>query len=316
MKKVLFILVFIICLIMTSCSIAGPSDSQSNNNDINSEIECDEDSSAAETNTKNRSSNPIIPNGFEYLEGTVDTGYVIIHKASANEFVWIPVDGKKVKLAREMFYEDGSGEFPPDWHEVGEYDEELKESVNKYGGFYIARYEAGVGDIERTNADYYTYKDSYQKAYSIPGSYVYNWVEYNEALKASNAMAIENDFDSSVISTLISPAAWDTTLNWIALTDKDFLFNSYGKGYYTNDTKSMPQKTGQYRINNIYDMAGNVSEWTTETEGTLPILRGGDCRFDGYSKSGSGAVYTRSAKGYFTQGVIAQRGFRVLLIIR
>ena len=36
-----------------------------------------------------------IPKGFTYLTGTKETG-VVIEDGLHNEFVWIPVDGKKI----------------------------------------------------------------------------------------------------------------------------------------------------------------------------------------------------------------------------
>lgn len=83
---------------------------------------------------------PIIPEGFKHVLGNWDTGYVI-SDSLGNEFVWIPVGmlneekpseaflkyykNKKVKLNTEEFIE-------------------IEQSINKYGGFYISRYEASL----------------------------------------------------------------------------------------------------------------------------------------------------------------------------
>ncbi len=71
---------------------------------------------------------------------------------------------------------------------------------------------------------------------------------------------------TGVLSTLISGAAWDTTLQWITnTTDASHAEDSTGKGNYSGSiaVTSLNLNTA-YSKNNIYDMAGNIWEWTTE----------------------------------------------------
>lgn len=79
-----------------------------------------------------------------------------------------------------------------------------------------------------------------------------------------------------VTSTLIYGVQWDAIMNWIDPeykngncivegNNKSFVANSTGKGFYGF---SEPVETGSsidYAINNIYDLAGNVWEWTMES---------------------------------------------------
>ena len=52
-----------------------------------------------------------------------------------------------------------------------------------------------------------------------------------------------------------------------------FVANSDEKGYYN---ASAPTTTGYYAVKNIYDLAGNVAEWTMESYGTtFRVTRGG-----------------------------------------
>ena len=44
-----------------------------------------------------------------------------------------------------------------------------------------------------------------------------------------------------------------------------YVRDSSGQGCYN---QSLATSTGQYKVNNIYDMAGNCYEWTLEAYGT------------------------------------------------
>jgi len=88
----------------------------------------------------------------------------------------------------------------------------------------------------------------------------------------------------SVVSTLCYGVQWDAALQFIATKDADYPTNSTGKGYYAYDENLnliegmdvKVQSTGYYAVNNIYDMAGNVSEWTMEASNSgSRVVRGG-----------------------------------------
>ena len=114
-----------------------------------------------------------IPVGFHHTIGTVNEGYVIEDK-DGNEFVWIPVDGKRIKYEKKLgtynnnlnpngvnSIEDAiQGDILGTFENEGELakqltsktvSNELKEAniINNAGGFWVGRYEAG---IETTNA--------------------------------------------------------------------------------------------------------------------------------------------------------------------
>ena len=54
-------------------------------------------------------------------------------------------------------------------------------------------------------------------------------------------------------------------------------------GYYGHDSyDSSPTETGYYEYKHIYDMAGNVKEWTMEADGVdCRVVRGGSYFNDG-----------------------------------
>ena len=85
-------------------------------------------------------------------------------------------------------------------------------------------------------------------------------------------------------STLVYGVQWDAVMKWISKDDilAQYLKDSIGKGNYTSNL-SPTGSNPEYQIKNIYDMAGNVWEWTMEANYTnLRVRRGGD-----YTNSGS-----------------------------
>ena len=83
---------------------------------------------------------------------------------------------------------------------------------------------------------------------------------------------------------------------------------TYHSGSYT----STPNNTGENInaiSNNIFDLAGNLNEWTQETLINTKVVRGGNYMLEG---NGAPACY-RSYIGISTSG---DTGFRVALFIK
>ena len=173
-------------------------------------------------------------------------------------------------------------------------------SAEKYGGFYIARYEAGDGTVSSKRTD----STEEHTVVSKKGAYVYDYVTRSQAITLAASMYNT----TAVKSQLITGAGWDRTLNWIVETDNglgenEVMVDSKDWGNYNNSTKdtdkagssNMNFTTGRsdnWRANNIYDLAGNTSEWTNETfsdSGSPCVGRGGYC-------SGTGATYPASVR--------------------
>ena len=213
-----------------------------------------------------------IPKGFTYKEGTKDTG-LVIQDEKGNEFVWVP--------ATESTYRKDTS-FPgvtptrDDTLPNGIKDETA--DVVKYGGFYIGRYEAGIpeGDTSPSNK------------IGIPVSKkdatVWTNINYTNA-KASAENMISNEY---VQTGLLTGKAWDTVCHWIKSDDE--LKDSRTYGNYINSLAPANENSGtkrtagfneNWKVKNIYDLAGNVWEWTSEAYSSISISRGGSYDYGG-----------------------------------
>ena len=213
-----------------------------------------------------------VPKGFTYKEGTKDTG-LVIKDDNGNEFVWVP--------ATESTYRKDTS-FPgvtptrDDTLPNGIKDETA--DVVKYGGFYIGRYEAGIpeGDTSPSNKT------------GIPVSKkdatVWTHINYTNA-KASAENMISNEY---VQTGLLTGKAWDTVCHWIKSDDE--LKDSRTYGNYINSLAPANENSGtkrtagfneNWKVKNIYDLAGNVWEWTSEAYSSISISRGGSYDYGG-----------------------------------
>ncbi len=188
------------------------------------------------------------------------------------------------------------------FEEKEEYDTET--SVKENGGFYIGRYEAsddgGSVAVKRNVTPE-------------------NNISQIDALDKANHMydtLSEKNFESS----LLTGAAWDRTLGWLEETGAVSSFKIVGDsktwGNYSDDefeNSEGLQNTGsipQTEKNHIFDLAGNVKEWTTEAHSSdSRVYRGGN-----YDDTGS---YRPCSGRYGTSpdGTRSNLGFRLALYL-
>lgn len=247
---------------------------------------------------------PYIPEGFTHI-GTADwnSGYQIKETATGNIFVWVPCvldqtkvkDGDKVETFKRTLPTTTDTTDPYYMYSnnltiIGDVSpaDEIETSVGKYGGFYIAAYEAGVPLAEDGTEIAPISATTSQKVRSVAGATTWTNITRINAITAATNMIDET---SGVKSGLISGKCWDTTLQWMVNSSANKTANagydtdSTGNGWYKDVSNNDKTTTGQYPINNIYDMAGNVWEWTTENctgDSSFLAFRGG-C----YNNSGS-----------------------------
>ena len=123
------------------------------------------------------------------------------------------------------------------------------ESVITYGGFYIGRYETSINNEEVESK-----KNVLPTSSSLLDKHWYDFY-----LKQKN-------FSSQFIQgSMIWGSQYDAMLNWV-LTGKDK--EKMETKIYGNHSGEI-QKTGMYnngtdKINNIFDLEGNLREWTLE----------------------------------------------------
>ena len=213
-------------------------------------------------------------------EFLASAGYNSIGEFMFNENVYI----KDLKTELERFLRT-------DFSSWEDHNQNL-DSVNKYGGYYIGRYEAGDGttSTKRTSSTSDT-----NTLVSKKGAYVYNYITNDSAKSLSSGMYSRN---GAVTSQLITGAGWDRALNWIIetgeQTEENVLFNSSSWGNYNNSTGNAATNAGPgnmnfttgrseyWKANNIYDLAGNTWEWTQETyQSTGSVNRGGNYNNEG-----------------------------------
>ena len=222
-----------------------------------------------------------IPIGFAYKEGTKDTG-LVIQDGNENEFVWIPAT--KSTYVKDTSFQ-GTKPTGDDTLPKGITDETA--DVVKYGGFYIGRYEAGVPE-NQTAIDGKSISTSNVKGMPVSKKDAIVWTNINYT---NSKVSAENMISNEYVQTgLITGTAWDTTCNWIkdslssinasaSLTDSRYYGNCGNSLAPANENSGTKRTAGfseNWKIKNIYDLAGNVWERTSEkADSSHFIYRGG-----------------------------------------
>lgn len=256
--------------------------------------------------------NPPIPEGYKHVEGEWNNGYVIKRSSDGSQFVWVPVgsldsdgtlDGEHFteKFGRRNYQEDDFSD--DDFNEAldGELLEQF-ESVKKYGGFYISRYNIS--------------KSSKGKPKSVKGAMPWVNINFHDAKEV--ASTIEDN--EAVKSHLTYGAEYDSVLAWFIKSKAKTLHEiaedstEWGNHWNTENSPKKVVETGsreEWCANNIYDFAGNVDEWTQEEiESSYRVIRGGSCDFDGYD-------FPVACRSYdFPYDDFNDTGFRATLCIK
>ena len=261
-----------------------------------------------------------VPEGFKVAgdsASTVQNG-VVIEDKDGNQFVWVPVatlaDYKRTWYTGYGAFSGYSEALP----------EDEKTSVERYKGFYIGRYEAG--DKESTVAKTLRSSNDVTKTVTIKANQApYNYVRRTQAVSLAEGFATKQGYKAK--TKLVSSYAWDTTIAFLQKVNSDYGSSSEEGNYYdttfsytdiTGATKTKASDsevlvpTGQTTpVCNIYDMGGNVWEWTTESYSstTYPYAKRGG-RYSGDFASGPAG-----SRFFDSDDANASYGFRLTLFM-
>ena len=235
--------------------------------------------------------NPIIPEGFKKVETEtasweiekgIPKGWnngLVIEDEIGNQFVWVPVESIPNVIG-------GNIEEDYIFYRGLSCNEKELIQILKYGGFYVGRYEAGLPQeiIENTTE----FSKNTNNVEGIPtskkGQIVWNFIDWNMAKINAQKMYNKNNISSD----LITYNQWNKIMYWLDNSGYDikdsrdygnysnvnFVFDGkysidYGKTYEYNNEKSKviynmilsAGATERNKTNNIYDLAGNVTEF-------------------------------------------------------
>ena len=278
-----------------------------------------------------------VPAGFKIAEDsatTVEDG-VVIEDKDGNQFVWIPAKtedegGATIKLSAggtaTIVYQ--RTDFGKQYGNYSDYSETMpsdeEASVNAWGGYYIGRFEAG--DKESTEAKTMrTSGTSQTNTITIKKDQApYNYITFANLKSLAEGMDTAQGYTTAT-TKLVSSYAWDTAISYMQIKNSDYGTNSLEGNYlnttfdYTDITGASQTKnnnldtlipTGQTTaVSNIYDMGGNLWEYTTgsSSNGIYPCVgRGG--AYDNYYD-----IYPAGYRTYDEGSADRYTGFRVTL---
>ena len=297
---------------------------------------------------------PYLPSDdFHYDTSTsVDTG-LVIKDANGNEYVWVVVprttavykttglgkttftDADYTSIEKDLkdytstysetgysdtWYADNKNE---GWLSETEYKtlkNSMLKSVYENGGFYVGRYEAGIGtnrtSKSATNSDGKYTIEGMPVPVTKADAYPYTYVTRTQAQNLAS-----NVNSGTKTSSLMFGVQWDLVLAFMHnkgnIADSTLTSNSTTIGNYNDNLWTIKNAKAQYSSNsgstfnacpnpfkkesnssillttgadssfsvqNIYDIAGNVSEWTlewTSSTGYSCTFRGGSYIYNG-----------------------------------
>ena len=261
-----------------------------------------------------------------------------------NQFVWIPVgtiytdaekteaNAKTITLGRYVFKDDGTideklsqsapegqlkeSSSAPKYYTEGKKNEattnahakDIEGFINKTnanGGYYIGRYEARAGTTERKSKT-----DDLTPVTLKANDYVYNYVTQLQASERCQSMYTNKPYESDLVNSY----AWDTAIVFIQEFENSTYSQTRGKAnnnQLSNTGLSILSATKAVdKQCNIYDMAGNCFEWSTES--SFPLTDGCSCTTRGGSYP-YGAVYTSARGSFGTANAGDDNSFRPVL---
>lgn len=162
--------------------------------------------------------NPKIPEGYRYLEGKWDDGFVIERISDGSQFVWVPVgfldaNGTQdeglhynLKFGRRLSNPDtvfSKAEF----HET--VPNKIVKQIEKYEGFYVSKYYVSVNENEKLQA-----KETKE----------YSKCDYSDALKNAKTFGDVKGCEYH----LLYGAEYDSMIEWLIKTNASVKYRPRG----------------------------------------------------------------------------------------
>ena len=241
--------------------------------------------------------NPPIPEGYNHLSGTWNTGFVIERQTDGSQLVWIPVGSlyskedfeeilqKRFGITNYQIIDDEGNEWRF-YRYLKEWEKRL-ESLKKYGGFYFSAHEVSRND---------------GKISSVAGKTPLTGRSIKEAEELASKFEMGSETQSGL--PFIPEYAW--VFEWLIKTEtKNFMeivYDSTGWGNYSTAFKCKSErlqklknieniyniltygrqpgaeKTGSFQggcTNGIYDLAGNYTEFVIDLNQGKSAFLGG-----------------------------------------
>ena len=221
--------------------------------------------------------------------------------------------------------------------QYAELKKKMLKSVYQNGGFYVGKYETGIENAPKTSGSQSTAPT--ETPVIKPNAYPYNWVTCSQAQTLASGMVKSENYTSS----LMFGVQWDLVLKYLetkGTAQADLRSNSTSWGNYNNNLWNITNENSKYYKNSkwtsgaygakgstkgillstgasdtfskqgIYDLAGNVWEWTLEytSDSSIPCAdRGGYYYYTGSSYPAAYRNFTT------TTNYNGNLGFRVSL---
>ena len=149
----------------------------------------------------------------------------------------------------------------------------MVEKVNTNKGFWVGRYETShmVDDNTQDNTnEIKVIKGTTEGINNV------NWYRMYAQQKSYSSLGLNSG--STITSSMIWGSQWDQIMIWMkgientvnSTNGQYYVTNAVGMGNYgvsgedDYDDTSNPAETGCYDVKNIFDLAGNIYEWTLE----------------------------------------------------
>ena len=182
----------------------------------------------------------------------------------------------------------------------------MVDSVEKYGGFYIGRYETGdlnqdVAVVQKgnTNISNQTWYTMYKKCKTLS----------NNNNNVVTGMAWGNQFDRTLMWLIESGAKTkeeisSNSTSWANYGNATFEYTNSSGSVVTKNSGSyvrIPAGSTDYtKVNNIYDLAGNVYDWTMEAYSSYSrVVRGGNYNLISNTARNRDLYYPTNSGSYY-----------------